>query len=619
MVAGQLLRFGGVGGLATLVHVVVAMLMRSMFELSPLQANFAGFSSAILLSYVGHARCTFGVEVTHGFQFLRFLSVGLIALATSTGTVWLLDIGLGLDFGIAMVAVAVMVPAATYLAMRFWVFRTTGTQDEFDWLGLATSGALALAILTLFWGRMINHDTAWYLIATRDWLGGSGLYTTLVEVNPPLNFYLTLPAIGFADLFGISDTNGQYVALAALIFLVLNWCNVIAREELGFPPAKSALLLCGIALALVLPALNNFGQREQVMVVLTMPWLLGQIAPVPASTGRQIARAAVAAIGICLKPHFVVFPLAVTALMTLRRRSLRPLFSIENLTFLAVGLGYIGYVALVHPAYLSEIVPMAQQIYGAYGTSFDIVFHKIRYEMLLALVPVIVALSLRLPQIDAGLFAVVALAGLGSYFLQGTGFEYHAIPFRAFALVACCLLVLQNPGLNSVTIAAVIAALGLMAINVERGFYSNRPALEIAAMASEIGQVDSLMVLSSYVHAGPPAAIASGADWSSRYPTNWLVPGALNRLQETDCQSQRETCDRLSAIATKNRTDNLADIAASRPDLLVFDLRLGYFGGIAFSWAAFMAEDPAWPTVFGEYTEMGQSERFAYYARKPRT
>lgn len=53
MVVGQLIRFGGVGGMATLVHVIVAMLMRGTFGLSPLQANFAGFASALLVSYVG--------------------------------------------------------------------------------------------------------------------------------------------------------------------------------------------------------------------------------------------------------------------------------------------------------------------------------------------------------------------------------------------------------------------------------------------------------------------------------------------------------------------------------------------------------------------------------------
>ena len=39
------------------------------------------------------------------------------------------------------------------------------------------------------WGQTINHDTAWYLYATRAWLDGAQLYVDIVEVNPPLSFY----------------------------------------------------------------------------------------------------------------------------------------------------------------------------------------------------------------------------------------------------------------------------------------------------------------------------------------------------------------------------------------------------------------------------------------------
>jgi len=56
---------------------------------------------------------------------LRFLFVALFGLAVSTGTVWLIDIQLGLSFSFAMISVGVLVPAATFVALRFWVFNTT--------------------------------------------------------------------------------------------------------------------------------------------------------------------------------------------------------------------------------------------------------------------------------------------------------------------------------------------------------------------------------------------------------------------------------------------------------------------------------------------------------------
>jgi len=118
----QMIRFGSVGGLATVFHVIVAVLMRDAFGVSPLQANFAGFCGALFLSYVGHAYLTFGTALRGPHQFLRFLFVAVSGLVVSSATVWCLNIQFGLSFEFAMVAVAVLVPAASYVAMRLWVF-----------------------------------------------------------------------------------------------------------------------------------------------------------------------------------------------------------------------------------------------------------------------------------------------------------------------------------------------------------------------------------------------------------------------------------------------------------------------------------------------------------------
>ncbi|MEI4264286.1 GtrA family protein, partial [Roseovarius sp. D0-M9] len=588
----------------------------SSMGITPLHANLAGFCCALLFSYVGHARFTFGVGLNSGTQILRFFCIAIVGLAISSGTVWSAEV-LNLSFGAAMTAVAIVVPIFSYVALRLWVFETVARKCGGDWIGIGLSGALALGVLVLFWGRMLNHDTAWYLIATRSWLGGAELYVELIEVNPPLNFYFTLPAIWLADLFGISDTNGEYLAMAILIFAILYWCSMISSLELGLSYRRRALLLCGIAVALVLPALDNFGQREQVMVLLTLPWLLGELPSTPPPIRRQIARALVAALGICLKPHFLVFPLAISTLKALQQRSLRPLFSAANLTFFVVGLAYICSVALVHPVYLSQIVPNAQEVYGAYGAPFYTVFSRVSLELLLVVLLLLVVFSGRVRQREAGLVAAVSIAGLGSYFLQGTGFSYHVIPFRSFTVIACFFVILKSSRPNVGAIAAAIVIAALTIHGIKRGFYRNPHALQIADVVRERGPADSLMVLSSHVYAGPPAALASGASWISRYPANWLVPGAMNRLANTDCSRNAETCYLLEAIANSNRADNVADIAAAKPDILVFDLRSGYFDEVGFSWEAFLAEHAMWAQIISEYSQLKSTDRFAFYYRTP--
>ena len=119
---GQILRFIGVGGLATLAHVLTAMAVEAAVHVTPQQANLAGFAAGFATSYAGHARVTFGAPLRSAAQFLRFLALSLLGLAASSGTVWLVTTRLGLGFPVAMAAVALIVPAISYLAMRFWVF-----------------------------------------------------------------------------------------------------------------------------------------------------------------------------------------------------------------------------------------------------------------------------------------------------------------------------------------------------------------------------------------------------------------------------------------------------------------------------------------------------------------
>lgn len=614
----QLIRFGGVGGLATLTHVIVALAAQHWLPVSVQQANLLGFLAAVALSYVGHARFTFRAPVGSAAQVRRFAFLSLLGLATSSGTVWLVDTVLGLGFKLAMAIVAVLVPAATFLAMRLWVFRQTRADAKgLPWQGIAISAAVTLTMPLLFRGQMLTNDVAWYLIATREWLQGASLYGGIMEINPPLNFYFTAPAILAADWLGISDSQGQYLTVWLVLFAILCWCSAIIRAEFGLSPRRQALLLLGIAVAIIVPALDSIAQREFYLVVLMMPWLLIQVPHRPARPRQEIATAAVAALGVCLKPHFVVFPIAITIARMIRTRSLRPILSPANLTFLAIGLAYIGLVAVLHPAYLTEIVPMARLVYGAYSAAPMVLLGVVLEESLFLLLPALVALIDRDARSLPSPFAEMTLAGLLSYLLQAKGFAYHMIPFLSFGLMACFLMLMNSRRIGAFSVSVGVAAVGVIGLSLSEGFPHNYSLNQIAGVGKDLGGVQSLMVLTPHVFAGPPVAFEMGAKWTSRYPANWLVPGALNRLAKTDCTAEPALCDQLKAIAARNRSDNIADMIANQPELLVVDRESEYFDTPNFDWLAFMAEDPAWAAVIDDYSYVGKSKRYMYFHRKP--
>ena len=197
------------------------------------------------------------------------------------------------------------------------------------WTVWAIALVISGCLLALLWSTSINHDTAWFLVATETWLNGAVLYEDIVEVNPPLNFYLTAPAVLLAEAIGVAPAQGQFLVISVVLAGVLGWSGSLLA---GISRGRRRLLVLGLAAALVLPFLFSVAQREHVMLLLMTPWVIGRVAGLE---NGHAARAGVAALGLCLKPFFMLYPLALTLHAMVAKRSLRPLFSADNMVFLA--------------------------------------------------------------------------------------------------------------------------------------------------------------------------------------------------------------------------------------------------------------------------------------------
>jgi putative flippase GtrA len=610
----QILRFGAVGGLATLTHVGVAIAAEAGLTLAPQLANLAGYLVAVVVSYTGHALVTFKAPVQSAGRFLRFILVSLLGLATSSGTVWLTTGVLGLAFPVAMLCVAVAVPMVTYLGMRFWVFDGR-SEAAFAPGDVLVPVGLGLGVVAVFWDRLVNHDIAWYLFATRDWLAGAQLYVDLVEVNPPLAFYLTVPSLFIADATGLSDQNAHYVAVTLLLVASLLWCAMVLRQGFLFSAAQRALFLGIAGLAVLLPTTDGLGQREQFLVLCLLPWALREAAPRPATRGQMLTSAAFAAVGMCLKPHFVLLPLAVTLLNCWQARSLRPVFSLANLVFAGTGLAYVAYVANVHPAYLTQIVPLAMDVYGTYGKTFPQTLSIIALTLGIVQLWVVLTLREQRPGRPVAVFLTLAAGGLASYFLQSTGFNYHKVPFHSFSMMAAALALLSGTLARQAALYAAIVIFALGSFGYNRGFYGNWALPGVSRGLADQDKVNSLLTMSVHVYAGPGVAMAVGADWAGRYPHNWLVPGAVNGLGRADCTVEAERCARLRAAADRNRSAIVADVLREKPDMVIVDRHLRYFDDPSFDWLTFVAADPGWAEAFAPYRKVADTGRFAFFRR----
>lgn len=327
----------------------------------------------------------------------------------------------------------------------------------------------ALCWLAVVLAPPMNHDVAGLLSFTARWLDGEALYRDLLEVNPPLIFLLNAPAV----LLGRWLPGGPVMAFQLLFAAGCGGAAWAAAR--AWPGGALARASAGGALpVLVLLPGYAFGQREHIMLVLALPYLVqaARRAAGERPPGR-LAAAAVAALGFALKPHFLLLPAAVEALLLARRGRGAAWRDPVPWAMAAVWLGYAGLVALAFPDYLRVMLPWAAG--GYFGVNhvgwWDIVASP-------RLLPPVLALALlawpawrsgrALPQVlvAAGLAAAVAAAA------QGKGFPYHALPAQLLAVLAALALAqawleraLPRPAANRRQAAAASAwALGLLGL-----------------------------------------------------------------------------------------------------------------------------------------------------------
>ncbi|MEH6834394.1 MULTISPECIES: GtrA family protein [Falsihalocynthiibacter] len=118
----SVLKFGLVGGLATLVHITVGILW-IRFGLNPLVANFLAYITALIVSFWGHHSFTFNNHnLPLGKTAPRFLTTSALGFLLNELILASL-VGLNLMSPSSALALATLLVAGfTYLLSRRWVF-----------------------------------------------------------------------------------------------------------------------------------------------------------------------------------------------------------------------------------------------------------------------------------------------------------------------------------------------------------------------------------------------------------------------------------------------------------------------------------------------------------------
>lgn len=121
---GQVVRYGMVGVVAVVVHIIVALIVHKLLQVNPFWSNAAGVFAGFITAYLGHYHYSFKDPNDHSSSLPRFAITSMIGLLLQQLGVLKLVNQYQLDYATqALPVLMVVVPAVTFLLSKFWAFR----------------------------------------------------------------------------------------------------------------------------------------------------------------------------------------------------------------------------------------------------------------------------------------------------------------------------------------------------------------------------------------------------------------------------------------------------------------------------------------------------------------
>jgi hypothetical protein len=489
----------------------------------------------------------------------------------------------------------------------------------------------------------LNHDVAWIVHSARWLLAGRRLGSDIIDVNPPLIWYFSLPAAALAQAGLLAEP----AALRLWVWLVCGAALWLAHRLLaplrdGGRALEAGAIMVGAAYAMTILAAAAFAQRDYLAFVLGLPYCLLLAWRLEARSACPRALAGLAgllgAVGFGLKPWFLAVPLLLEGLRMAEQRTLRGALRPETL---ALGIGLLTYLAvalLTAPDYFRVALPLARATYWAYDSLLPL-----HVSGMAALEPAAYGLVLCALALSLTRHARVLLAAIGgftlSYLGQHKGFAYHAYPALAtstvFFLQSVAHAVHQlrtrvqhaRAGLKG----ALMVCLALLA--AERCWMWSLPARQWLASydidegysgqlrRELVDTVNHYAPRGTYVYAFSthpfpafPTMSYTQAEWGSAFAAQFTIPAYVrrNRPAQVDARAVEQ------AVLLQRRYV-LAEFRRYQPRVvLVETARYGRLGLRApFDDIAFYCQDPAFAQLWREYRAVTRIGTEMVYVRTP--
>ena len=431
--------------------------------------------------------------------------------------------------------------------------------------------AIALVVVALVTAvrltGTVDSDVAWQLWIAGRIHAGAHLYRDIIEVNPPLWFWMALPVDSVATLVHLRPETILVASIGGIVALAL-----AATDRLlpSLAPRKRAMLLSYAALALIGIPWVHIGQREQLVLIATVPYaalITARRERMSVSPLLALLIGCSAALGFSLKHYFLLIPAALELwlLASLGRewRWRRP----EPFALIATGVLYAGAVLLYASDFLTVVIPLVRLTYGELGApSLRYLFGPFASLGLMCLFIVTVEARVlprrTLPLTSALLVAAGAFGAI--YFIQAKGWIYHAIPLLGCASLAlAALLVESDAPMRRLRLAAPALLVLPLVLAAEEWLHPLLPSPDLQNAVSGMRPGDTVGYL----------AVETAIPWSItlqkrlRYPSRYMGYWMLNAVVSNERRGSPDR--RLTALGKQVVAETVEDFACMPPKLII--------------------------------------------------
>jgi hypothetical protein len=490
--------------------------------------------------------------------------------------------------------------------------------------------------------RLPQPDIAWPLYIARELLAGARLAVDFQEVNPPLFVWLSMPPVLLSKLTGAAAWQMTVVLDALLTAGTLLMTDSLLRSlPRNTTRGQRRLLLLLATVALVFVPRYDFGQREHLALIMTLPYAL--LVALRAS-GRRPDRGlpwfagCLAGLGLALKPFFLTAWILVEVYL-IARRGWNILLRLESVTLVATGATYLLCVLIFVPAY----VPLAiawREVYAIYRpNSLPLVLAPEPWAAL-PLFAFAVYVADRARGGREPLRDVLFLSTVGFWLaaiLQGKGLPYHYLPAIGYGFLLLADIVVTGQGRRSIrpsgfVVRGATALVGvlpiLLIVNLAWAAAEHRdppyidPDLQrlLPEVQREAVERRAVVVLSSNPASAWPLVSEGGARWGLRYMSLWMLAGFYHdQLADGKVARFRPLQERVGLERTFHEAV-IEDLERFQPGALVVmtvdGSVMAWGGATRLDYLAYFSEDPRFRQFLGGYQVMRRTGRYLVLRRR---